>query len=197
MRQKCFCLLIFFALIGCGKPEEKARTLFNQAQALEREGKSAEAKQLLERVVKEYPQTQVATEANQALDRGNLASTITGALGNALIKANQGSAVASMRTIGSGWLLYRSTKGTGPLSLKEMLDDDILSPELASGIRSGYRFTFKPGKDPSLEFSATAQPLEPGKTGRRSYYVDEMQVVRFSESGPATSSSPQHGVGIE
>lgn len=190
MFQKCFCLLIFFALIGCGKPEEKARTLFNQAQALEREGKSDEAKRLLERVVKEYPQTQVATEANQALDRDNLASKITGAFGGALINANQDSAVASMRTIGSGWLLYRSTKGTGPSTLRDMMVDDILSPELASGVRSGYRFTFAPGKDPSLQFSAAAEPLEPGKTGRRSYYVDETQVVRFSDSAAANSSSP-------
>src|SRR5258706_1184979 len=150
MLQRTCYLVLLLMLLACANPEEKARTLFNQAQALEQEGKSDEAKRLLERVVKEYPQTQVATEANQALARDNLAPANTSAFGNALMSANQGSAVSSMRTIGSGWMLYRATKGTGPSSLQDMVADDILSSDLASGIQSGYRFTFAPGNDPSL-----------------------------------------------
>ena len=55
-------------LVGCGNPEEKARTLLNRSQVPEREGKSDEAKKPLEKVVNEYPQTRVATEANGMLN---------------------------------------------------------------------------------------------------------------------------------
>jgi general secretion pathway protein G len=52
---------------GCVNPEEKARSILNQSLTLEREGKSDEAKKLLEKLVKDYQQTQAATEANQIL----------------------------------------------------------------------------------------------------------------------------------
>ena len=53
-------------LICCGDPEAKARRLLNQAQVLERERKEQEAQQLLDEVLKRYPQTTAATAAQQA-----------------------------------------------------------------------------------------------------------------------------------
>ena len=53
-------------LICCSDPEAKARKLLDQAQVLERAGKEQEAQQLLDEVVKGYPQTTAATTANEA-----------------------------------------------------------------------------------------------------------------------------------
>ena len=44
-------------LICCGDPEAKAQRLLNQARVLEREGNEQEAQQLLDEILKRYPQT--------------------------------------------------------------------------------------------------------------------------------------------
>jgi len=89
---------LMLCLLACASAEEKARSLFNQAQALDREGKGDEAKKLMERVVKDYPQTVVATDANKFLNGKQMESAVLGVLGNSLAGANEGSARASMRT---------------------------------------------------------------------------------------------------
>ena len=54
--------------------------------------------------------------------------------------ANEGSATASMRTLGSGELLYRSTNGNFT-NLAGLLGDSIIDNVLGSGTKSGYRFS--------------------------------------------------------
>ena len=51
--------------------------------------------------------------------------------------ANEGSATASMRTLGSGELLYRSTNGNFT-TLAGLLADSIIDNVLGSGTKSGY-----------------------------------------------------------
>ncbi|HEX2523486.1 MAG TPA: hypothetical protein VHP35_15290, partial [Terriglobia bacterium] len=56
-------------LICCGDSETKAQKLLNQAQVLERAGKEHEAHQLLDEIVKGYPQTNAATKASELLNK--------------------------------------------------------------------------------------------------------------------------------
>jgi type IV pilus assembly protein PilA len=106
--------------------------------------------------------------------------------------ANESSATASMRTIGSGELLYRSTHGAfGTLDL--LSADSIVDNVLASGSKSGHSFAATPdATSPDLQFTADATPListGPLQSGTRFYFVDQSQVVRFNLSGAATSGS--------
>jgi prepilin-type N-terminal cleavage/methylation domain-containing protein len=106
--------------------------------------------------------------------------------------ANESSATASMRTIGSGELLYRSTHGAfGTLNL--LSADSIVDNVLASGNKSGYTFTVTPdAASPDLQFTSDGTPqISTGalQSGTRFYFVDESQVVRFNLSGAATSGS--------
>lgn len=55
--------------LGCSNPETRARELFNQALALDRNGKREEAKELLDEVLRRYAGTVVATAANERLDQ--------------------------------------------------------------------------------------------------------------------------------
>ena len=98
-------MLLFCIVIGCANPEEKARTLFNQAQALEREGKGDEARRLMEQVVKQYPQTTAATEANKFFSVQS-------------IFLNESSPDASKRRVGTRQYEH-PWKGTITLSLTE------------------------------------------------------------------------------
>jgi hypothetical protein len=171
-------------LISCANPEAKAQRLLDQAQMLERAGKEQEAQQLLDEVVKGYPQTTAATKANEILNQGKALRNLL----SSAIAANEAAALARMRTIGTAQLIHRSTKGKFG-SLEALADSDLL-PGMSDGISGGYKFRSVPGNDPELNFIATAEPVQKGKTGRTFYFVDETQLVRCSQQRPATGKSP-------
>ena len=79
-------------LISCGDPEAKARRLLNDAQVLERAGKEHEAQQLLDEVVKRYPQTIAATTAHQLLNKRRALKNLL----SSALAANEASALARM-----------------------------------------------------------------------------------------------------
>ena len=105
--------------------------------------------------------------------------------------ANEGSATASMRTLGSGELLYRSTNGNFT-SLTGLSGDSIIDNVLGSGTKSGFVFAATPGTSTDLQFTATGSPsVSTGatQTGARFFFVDETQVVRFNIGAAADSAS--------
>ncbi len=171
-------------LICCSDPEAKARKLLDRALVLERAGKEQEAQQLLDEVVKGYPQTTAATTANELL---NKRKALRNLLSSALA-ANEVAALARMRTIGSAQLIHRSTNGKFA-SLEALADSDLL-PGMSNGISGGYKFRSTPGSDAALNFTATAEPVQMGKTGRTCYFLDETQLVRCNQQAPATVKSP-------
>src|SRR5947199_4620705 len=110
--------------------------------------------------------------------------------------ANEGSATASMRMIGSGELLYNSTNGAFG-TLAQLSADSIIDTVLGSGTKSGYVFAAAPdATSPALQFTATGTPsVSTGatQTGARFYFLNESQVVRFNLGGAATSCSKAIG----
>src|SRR5262245_1711517 len=72
--------------------------------------------------------------------------------------ANEGSATASMRTIGSGELLYNSTNGTFG-TLAQLSADSIIDNVLGSGTKSRYAFNATPDStSPALQFTTDGTP---------------------------------------
>jgi TonB family protein len=133
--------------------------------------------------------------ALEAIKRSPAYATDEGSKKEARLTTNELSAIASMKIMGSGSLLYRSVNGEFPESLavlgKEPMSDTstIISKELASGVKTGYKFHYRRvGR--STGFEANAEPLEPGVTGRRNFWINENQVIRFSTSRPAAPYSP-------
>ena len=110
--------------------------------------------------------------------------------------ANEGSATASMRMIGSGELLYNSSNGAFG-TLAQLSADNTIDTVLGSGLKSGYVFAATPdATSPALQFIATGIPsvsTGPTQTGARFYFLDESQVVRFNLGGTATSGSTAIG----
>lgn len=52
---------------GCSSQEDKAREMHNQALTLQRSGSGDAAKQIYEEIIRKYPSTQTAVEANKEL----------------------------------------------------------------------------------------------------------------------------------
>ena len=107
--------------------------------------------------------------------------------------ANEGSAQSSMRTLHAAEATYQATIGEGRFgTLNELAAGNLIDPRLATGQKSGYKFTVElttndmnyPG------FSVVARPLTEGVTGSgtRSFYIDETGVIRARDNstGPAT-----------
>ena len=69
---------LWTASSGCRSHSEKARAMLNNARVLVREQNNAQAKTTLKDLVKRYPHTEEATEANKLLDAFWLAEDMTG-----------------------------------------------------------------------------------------------------------------------
>ena len=113
----------------------------------------------------------------------------------ARMSANEGSATASMRTIGSGELLYRSTQGVFT-TLSGLSQDSVIDHLLGAGAKSGYTFAAVPGAVACSQFTAAAAPqVSAGfaASGNRFFWIDETQVLRFEVGVVATSTSSPIG----
>lgn len=124
------------------------------------------------------------------------------------IQANETSAVGSLRALNESAILYSNTYGGFPHALSDMgpgasgaaptsTSADLIDSVLASGVKSGYRFTYVAGAaDPGgnvSSYTITATPLSQGSTGQRSFFTDQSGTIRNTTSGNADASSPPIG----
>lgn len=123
----------------------------------------------------------------------------------ARIAANESSAVGSVRTINTAEVTYATlypNVGFAP-SLEALggaapctpspATACLIDPVLASGQKSGYRFTYEAqdtGDDKvRLTYFVEALPVKPGQSGQRFFCTDERGIIRFSATGPCTRES--------
>jgi hypothetical protein len=127
---------------------------------------------------------------------------------------NQKSAVGSLRALNTAAITYAATYNAGyPPNLGVLappktgspnatMSDirkaanaqaaDLIDDVLASGTKSGYRFTYATGKKSggrTLTYTIHADPLTPGVTGTSHYYTDESGVIRVESENEASSDS--------
>lgn len=115
--------------------------------------------------------------------------------------ANEASAMGSLRTITTAAVTYQAEhpeKGY-PISLEALGtsvagEPAILDSQLASGEKSGYRFTYTPidanGDGSNEAYVLNADPITPGTTGRRHFFSDETGIIRSETGQTATGESP-------
>jgi len=105
--------------------------------------------------------------------------------------ANEGSAMHSLRTLHSAEATYQATVGAGKFgTLSELEAANLIDVKLASGKKNGYVFSVEmttteqdyPG------FAVVGVPETYGKTGIRSFFIDETGVIRGGDNsgGPST-----------
>lgn len=124
---------------------------------------------------------------------------------SARMSANEASAAQSVRTIQSSETAYATTYplrgfsaalvdlgdgGTNPC-VASPTQACLIDSVLASGTKSGYAFTWNgDGLTPSIGYTVNADPLARGSSGRRSFFTNYPGVIRYNNTGPATSSDP-------
>ena len=136
----------------------------------------------------------------------------------ARMAANEASAVGSLRAINAAAISYSATYPNGfPPSLDSLGGSGVatcdhaglIDPMLASGQKSGYVFSYAlvshtrlaPRVSPEAAqagcseaggtaYAASADPINRGVTGQRSFYTDQTGIIRFNPDGAATADSP-------
>jgi type IV pilus assembly protein PilA len=121
------------------------------------------------------------------------------------IQANETAAVGALKALTESALLYSNSYGGFPHALSDLgpaaggtpatsASSDLIDSVLASGIKSGYRFTYAAGTtDPNgnvQSYTITATPVSPGSTGQRSFFTDQSGTIRSTSTGTADSTSP-------
>jgi type II secretory pathway pseudopilin PulG len=102
--------------------------------------------------------------------------------------ANEGAAVAAMRTLSTAELWYR-LRNRVYASVPDLVAARCLDDAWGDLVRDGYVFNAIVPADGST-WAATAQPQVPGVTGDRFFYADERGVIRSRDGAPATVADP-------
>jgi hypothetical protein len=108
--------------------------------------------------------------------------------------ANEAAAIGSLRTLVTAQALFQASDmdGDGAMnyapSLDVLAERGLIDPVLGGSVKQGYVFTLERGDD-GFTFKARAEPMEPGETGQRYFFVDESGVIRFNYWEPANEES--------
>jgi hypothetical protein len=109
-----------------------------------------------------------------------------------IIKHNEAGAIMSLRTLFSAEAVYQSTVGNGDYgTLDELRKQGLIDQVLVAAHRYGYLFRIKREKissESQASFEITAVPRTYGRTGRRSFYMDETGVIQSLDKNGAEAT---------
>ena len=125
-------------------------------------------------------------------------------------RANEASAVASMRTITASEIIYSTTYTVGFSADLISLSDGgapgnciapalpsvssacLIDSVLASGTKSGYLFTYAPigGGGANNTYTLNGDPVNVGSGDPRHFYTDQTHVLRVNPAAVASASDP-------
>jgi len=111
------------------------------------------------------------------------------------MRANEASAVSSLRSITTAEVVYCTTYNVGYSSTLPALGGNggtisasnagLIDSVLSSGSKSGYTFTYAPTSSDAngniLTYTANADPVLVGTTGDGHYYVDQTSIIRVNQ----------------
>jgi hypothetical protein len=104
---------------------------------------------------------------------------------NSVIAANERAAITNLRAIHGAQMTFQSTNGSYG-NLKQLGESGALPPSLAQGVSGSYRFEIT--KAENQTFEAVATPIEYGRTGRRSFFIDESGKIRGADKNGAAAN---------
>jgi prepilin-type N-terminal cleavage/methylation domain-containing protein len=105
------------------------------------------------------------------------------------MKANEGSAISSLRTICTAEMAWQNSEGAGDFGSLNDLSTAVppyIDEELGAGTKSGYTFTVATVPEAAgtaATFTGTAVPVTDNASGKRKFFVDQTGVIRQTTDG--------------
>ncbi len=97
---------------------------------------------------------------------------------------NEAIAKSGLRTILAAEATYKETKGDGHYgTMEELVAENLIAKEIVE--KYGYRIEVTVSGN---KFEATAVPVEYGKAGKLSYFIDETGILRGGDHGGAAAT---------
>lgn len=101
------------------------------------------------------------------------------------LAVNEGSAVATLRTVVAVNEQYRVRFGSYAGALADLAAEGYLDRSVADLEKAGYTFAYSGA---SYDFTFRGAPTDPGASGNRYFHVDSSGIIRFSTAGAAAST---------
>jgi type II secretory pathway pseudopilin PulG len=113
-------------------------------------------------------------------------------LWRARVNSNESIAVSNLKSLNSALQMYYINNNAFPNNLSELIPPEsnpgYIDPELTDGVEAGYNLDYDYISDD--QFSLTADPRSPGRTGNRYFYIDDSGDIHYSQEAQASSSDP-------
>ena len=112
----------------------------------------------------------------------------------AKMSANESAAAASIHALNTAEIAYSSANPQIGFSanlpnLGPSPGSGYIDGALASGTKSGYKFTYVPDTNtPSTSYTLNVDPVTRGVTGRRSFFSSEQNVTHYNGTAPASAN---------
>jgi len=106
------------------------------------------------------------------------------------IAANEGSAISSTKHVVSANEQYRLRFGSFADSISDLGAAGYIDDSMSDSLKSGYTFSYVGYSD---DYDLNGDPVSPGLSGNRYFFVDSSGVIRFSTTGPATNTDTALG----
>ena len=105
----------------------------------------------------------------------------------ARLSANESAAIGSLRTLTTAQAQYHAANNQFATDIGSLYDPadpakQYIDKTLSTGTKQGYTFTVN-SADPSVSWGARASPLVAGKSGVRTFTVDESGIMRDRDTG--------------
>ena len=100
------------------------------------------------------------------------------------IVSNERSTIGALYAITYAQNQYQGSKGAGSYAtIEQLIADDLVQRELIE--KHGYKIEMTSSAN---RFEVTAVPVEYGKTGKTSYYIDQTRVLRGRDHAGTTAT---------
>lgn len=127
------------------------------------------------------------SNANQTSSQDN---SPAGAAVNSMIAANERSAATNLRAIHKAEMTYQATSGNGSYgNLNQLVEQGLVPSNLSQGMSGNYKFEIRMIGESNAGFEVVATPFEYGRTGRRSFFINESGTLRGADKNGAAANS--------
>ena len=104
----------------------------------------------------------------------------------ARVRANEGTALGSLKAISGASEIYRNTIGSYPENLSK-LSPEYIAQDVGSGQKGGYVLELKSANQ-GATFTCTAVPMSQHYTGVKSYCINALNAIQVYQDAPALSA---------
>ncbi len=104
----------------------------------------------------------------------------------ARVRTNEGSVLASLKTISVGAEMYLNNSTSYPADLLT-LGSDYIPSDLVTGRKSGYTFELSTANS-GATFTVSAVPISMNYTGVKSYCINNLNAIYVYQNAPALSA---------